>query len=193
MRYQLKEPQSAEIVIRFVEFDDAPATEVWSIELESSDAASESLGGRAAVEDLLAATFTDEGGYPPFVLDVRQNYYEWGASGAGETFVISILGDLVYDVLKAHFKKLAERAKGPESDGLVASSPMTAEEAEERARWKIGGMFGVDREALEARTISQSSSGWTVTFRYDETEYEVRLGLERGYPVVAEATMTKLD
>jgi hypothetical protein len=184
------EIDSRQITVRLVEDLLASPVEVWTAVLQKP------ISGGSLPLDVMAELkiALESGGYPPpYLLDTRRGYTEWGASGVAEQVLLvvgwglgGIVGNATYDVLRSTVARLARNAR---DDGTYGGrrSPGQAE-AEERGRWAPRSAFDLaqdDTDRLRLVGAEHRPASWLVRYRLDERRYEVELLEEDGLVTLA--------
>lgn len=178
-----------QIVVHLVPDQSGPPVEVWTAQLEKPTS-----GGALPLEVMAALKLAleSEGSPPPYQLDAKRSYTEWGASGISETVLLVVgwglagaVGNATYTALRSTVVKLARAAQG---DYRHDERPLERVEAEERGRWAVSGAFGLafeDADRLAPIAAERSGDGWVMRYRLDDRRYEVELLEQEGLVTVA--------
>jgi hypothetical protein len=197
------ELNSAGIEVRLIEDAMASVThEVWFADLPGELEATDRLDFDTAGQLVESIRSQDEQRFaPPFMLDFRWGYTSWGADGAAQTLVLqvaaaalgigahAVVGNAVYDTLKATVLRLARRWQDRAD---WEPEPLTSEEAASRARWHVIRHFDLetdpetfDRPSLAVVGQEERVDGSRVVRLKDgDRRYEVELLDEAGLVVI---------
>jgi hypothetical protein len=176
------------IVVQLVPDHSDPPVEVWTAVLQRPVSGSE-LPLDVMAELKLA--LESDGAPPPYILDSRRSYTEWGASGVSEvvTLVVAwslsgVIGNATYDALRSAVVRLTERSR----DERSITNPLDQGEAVERGRWAVRGAFEMtedEADELVPVATERRGEGWVVRYRRAEHRYEAELLEEDGLVVIA--------
>jgi hypothetical protein len=184
------EIDSREIIVKLVEDLSAPPVEVWTAVLQKPTS-----GGSLPLDVMAELKIAlESGGYPPpYLLDTRRGYTEWGASGVAEQVLLvvgwglaGIVGNATYDVLRSTVARLARNAR--DADNYGERRLLDQAEAEERGRWALRSAFDLaqdDVDRLQLVGAEQRPASWVVRYQLDERRYEVELLEEDGLVTLA--------
>jgi hypothetical protein len=174
------EIDSRQIVVRVSDDPSATPVEVWTATLQKPVS-----GGSLPLDvmaELKVALESTEGYPPPYLLDTRRGYTEWGASGVSEVIELvvgwglaGIVGNATYDALLATVMRLARTFR---HDSSGQPHPVDQQEAEERGRHAIHSAFDLsfeDVDRLVPTGAERRGQGWFVRYELDERRYEVEL------------------
>jgi hypothetical protein len=147
------EIDSRQIVVRVSDDPSATPVEVWTATLQKPVS-----GGSLPLDvmaELKVALESTEGYPPPYLLDTRRGYTEWGASGVSEVIELvvgwglaGIVGNATYDALLATVMRLARTFR---HDSSGQPHPVDQQEAEEG----VGTQF-----TAHSTSLSRMLTGW---------------------------------
>jgi len=179
-----------QIVVRLTEDLAIPPGEVWTAILQRPVS-----GGTLPLDVMgeLKLALESQGAPPPYNLDARRSYTEWGASAAWEVVELVVgwslagtVGNAAYNALLATVTRLVQLHRDQDRYGLAHA--LEQDEAVERGRSALGSSFdlspaGVDR--LELVAAEASEQRWVVRYRLEDRRFEVELHEEDGLVTVA--------
>jgi len=185
-----------ELVVQLVPDQSAPPIEVWTTRLERPTSA-ESLPFEVMAELKLAL---EAGGHPPpYYLDTRRSYAEWGASAINEVVLLvvslgfsGVVGNAAYAALLTTVKRLALAAR----DDRYPTRALDHQEAEERGRWAVRSAFDLtydDADRLVPVAAERAGERWLIRYRLADRHYEVELLEDDGLVTIARAGWTNDD
>lgn len=116
---------------------------------------------------------------PPYAINIDTGYFNWGASSSAQDIVMQIaegaLTETARKTLINTLKTFAEKICRTRS--VVEVSPLTREEAIERAKWHIESHYQLDRSEVKngITLISEKENieinEWDLTFHIGQTDY----------------------
>ena len=116
---------------------------------------------------------------PPFYLESRETHMSWGASGASEAIALGIAANMLTAPCEAALRAAFHRIAAAITRSPFEPPPVTAEEAEHRARWFAISHFELDCQPadldLRAATDHLDHDAWAYTFGHAGTLYDVEL------------------
>lgn len=171
--------------IRFVEYPDLPAEEVWSIDFFLAE---EQYGRDDLIRELKRALIDPDGHSVPHVLDVKRSHLDWGASAASQEIIVEVTNavldqglDAVVDgvkigvgaALKLLWDRWRRRARGSRDFQMIEG----LDDARGKAKERLERAFGVDPEKLTVtdETSELEPSRWTFHFHGDDCDYKIVL------------------
>jgi len=116
------------------------------------------------LERAVRAALAESGVTDTFVIDSRRNVSEWGASGAVEELVLSVLRDAIGVGAGALLVALAGRLRRLFPAGEREMEAMSESDAAVWARGRVALTYNVSAEVLELRLVR--TEGATVTVRF---------------------------
>lgn len=159
-----------EVIVRFVEQGtEEELHEIWTANFIGADWEDD-----APANKLLAAVHVDETP-PSHTLSVRRGYVHWGASGATESFILTVaagalgtsVGQLLRVIVAGMVKEIRTGTRG---------QPFSREQAGAYARQKVVEAFGLAPN-LELSVVSEEhrldDGEWTIVLEGDGARYEV--------------------